>query len=875
VSLRDLLSSMSPLRRLLNPRADLSRLRHTAGMGGLAEASTLSLRRGGSAGTPAAVPPQPIGPVEVPERHIRLRHVLFNVPLLVGGLIVLALFIGVLFGPVLAPENPYLRGRRVLEYVDGTFHRPPFPPSPAHPLGTDELGRDTMSMLLYGTRNTLVAAAFITMARLALGLVLGGLAGWNEGRLVDRVVMGTIQMLISLPMLLVAMILILALDIRRGLPVFIIALCTIGWGEIAQYVRAEFIRIKQEPFLDSGRVIGLTPLGLAIRHVLPNILPALIVITLLEMGAALMILGELGFIGVYIGGGISIQVDDFTSRQYFSVPEWGAMMAGSRAWARSRPWMVLFPAIAFFVSVTGFNLLGEGLRRLIDRGVFNTAVLLSWRVLVAAALISAASVYVILTLGPAPSYQNLAQQLSEADLMRHVQFLSATDMNGRGVGSPEAYRAAEYIADELKSYGLDPPPGGWLQEAPVTLARLAEPPELALIDEEGGQITAFHRLADYAESIERHGGSGQAAAPVTLLVFPSSEGSTQRSPEEAYARFKGLDLGGRIAMVVGGNAPYNFDTEAMIRGTEGVLVVSNDMKPRNQVLSSDYLERPTLPVFRITPATADAILAGDGLDVEAILEEAARLEEAGSDGTGPSWTARELGARVRMHLVLEPPETVTLYNVLGMLSGADASLADELVVVSCHYDGWGRAPDGTLYPGANGNASGVATMLEIARLWQEQHFQPRRSVLFAAWAGGELPYSGAHYFRDRPGGFVSYYDIAAVIHLDRLGGANGDGLVVRQMGRRDNLFNLLVSSAARLDVDVAQGLAMRHHYQRVFSGEHGDQLGGRYGTLIATWGDPKPALADDTLGSIDPRHLSQAAQVINLTLITAAHEPRY
>jgi hypothetical protein len=280
-------------------------------------------------------------------------------------------------------------------------------------------------------------------------------------------------------------------------------------------------------------------------------------------------------------------------------------------------------------------------------------------------------------------------------------------------------------------------------------------------------------------------------------------------------------------------------------------------------------------VFRITPATADAILAGDGLDVEAILEEAARLREAGSDGIGPSWTARELTARVRMRLQLEPPETVTLYNVLGMLSGADASLADELVIVSCHYDGWGRAPDGTLYPGANGNASGVATMLEIARLWQEQYFQPRRSVLFAAWAGGELPYSGAHYFRDRPGGFMSHYDIAAVIHLDRLGGAAGEGLVVRQMGRRDSLFNLLVSSAARLDVDVARGPALRHHYQRVFSGEHGDQLGGRYGTLIATWGDPDPALADDTSGSIDLRHLSQAAQVVNLTLITAAHEPRY
>ena len=313
---------------LLNPRADLSRLRQSSRI------------------------PQERAEGQGRRRRAHLRHMVFNIPLLLGGLVVLVLFTGVLFGPLLAPQNPYLHGRHSLEYVDGVLRAPPFPPSPEHPMGTDELGRDTFSMLLYGTRNTLVAAAFITMARLALGLVLGGLAGWNEGQTADQVVMGTMQMLISLPMLLVAMIIIFALDIRRGLPVFIVALCAIGWGEIAQYVRAEFIRIKKEPYLDSGRAIGLNSLELAIRHVLPNVLPALIVITLLEMGAVLMILGELGFVGVYIGGGTAIPVGDYSQRQYFALPEWGAMMAGSRQWARSYPWMVIFPAIAFFVSVT-------------------------------------------------------------------------------------------------------------------------------------------------------------------------------------------------------------------------------------------------------------------------------------------------------------------------------------------------------------------------------------------------------------------------------------------------------------------------------------------------------------------------------------------
>ncbi|MBE9508796.1 MAG: ABC transporter permease subunit, partial [Chloroflexi bacterium] len=667
--------------RLLNPRADLSRLRHT---------SSPSHREG-------------VGG----RRRVRLRHVLLNVPLLVGGLIVSVLFVGVLFGALLAPQNPYLHGRRSVEYVDGTLSAPPFPPSPEYPLGSDELGRDTLSMLLYGTRNTLVAAAFIAMARLAAGLALGGLAGWNEGKLVDQVVMGTIQMLISLPMLLVAMILIFAMDIRRGLPVFIVALCAVGWGEIAQYVRAEFIRLKQEPFIDSGRAIGLNSLELAVRHVLPNMLPALIIITLLEMGAVLMILGELGFVGVYIGGGTAIPVGDYSQRQYFALPEWGAMMAGSRQWARAYPWMVMFPAIAFFTSVTGFNLMGEGLRRLIDRGVFNTAVLLSWRVIVVATVITAASIYVILTLGPAPSYRHLAQQVSEEDLMHHIEFLSAASLNGRGVGSPEARQAAEYIASELESYGIDAPPGGWLKEVPVTLARPAEPLELALVDEEGIALATFTRLIDYSESVERHGGSGHAEAPITLVLFPSSAESSRRSSQDAnavqqaYARFKGLDLTGRIVMIIAGNAPDDFANEALIRGAEGVLLVSSDVTPRNQVLSQEfgfYLERPPVPIFRITPATADAILAGGGsaslpqvgeieggLDLEAIQEEIVVLDEAGS-----AWVAHELDARVRMHLQLQPPETVTQYNVMWLLDGSDANLSRELVIVSCHYDGLGR-----------------------------------------------------------------------------------------------------------------------------------------------------------------------------------------
>ena len=193
--------------KVLNPRPDMHRLPHRPS--------------GGEEPSPA----------ETPARgRLSQRDVLRNAPLCLGGLIVLGLFFVVLFGPLWAPDNPYLTGQRTITYEDGQIVVPPFAPSPAFPLGTDQWGRDILSLLLYGTRNTLVACTFVTMARLALGLLLGGLAGWNEGRFVDRLVMGGIGLTTALPMLISCMILIFALDIRRGLPVFIVALSLVGWG---------------------------------------------------------------------------------------------------------------------------------------------------------------------------------------------------------------------------------------------------------------------------------------------------------------------------------------------------------------------------------------------------------------------------------------------------------------------------------------------------------------------------------------------------------------------------------------------------------------------------------------------------------------------
>ena len=822
---------LSTVGRILNPRSNLSRLRRP-------DQESLPARRG----------------------RLRVRDVLLNIPLMMGLVIVLGLFLVVLFGPLWAPENPYLAGQRTISYNEaGELVAPPFSPSAEFSLGTDQWGRDILSLLLYGTRNTLVACTFITMARLLLGLILGGAAGWNEGTLVDRVIMGAVGVTTALPILITSMILIYALDIRRGVPVFIVALSLVGWGEMAQYIRSEFMVIRQQPFIEGAYVMGLRGFEIAVRHVLPNVLPQLVVITLLEMGAVLMLLGELGFMGVYIGGGVR---DESLTRAVIipDIPEWGAMMAGSWRWARATPWMIFYPALAFFLAVVGFNSLGEGLRRLVEQGGFSTAVLLRKRMLLVVAAITVATMYIINNVGPAPSYARLAGEFDGQQAYEYVQALAA--MDGRGNGQPGSPAAAEYIAERFHEYGLQPGGRGQSYYHNV-VTRLVQPvtqPVLALLDADGQPAREFRHQLDFGFAIEGHGGSGQVQAPISFVGFRPGH------PPGDWQAYKGLDLRGRIVLLLADNAPADFPTEALIRGAQGVIWVVGDGRHevRSQIQLADprqdYLRKPTMPIYRVRPAVAETLLEREGLSLAA-------LRNTLTDWPAPDrvWLVQDLGTRVGMSLKLAEPQDTKLQNVLGFIPGKDLALDGQLVIVAAHYDGLGREPDGTVYPAANDDASGVATMLEIVRLWHERDMKPRRTVLFAAWAGGDLEYSGAEEYVTNYSGGLSVLQTVAVFQLDNLG-AGGDTLLITP--ESGDLSNLLAWSADQIGLPVRQENAgVYHDYQQVILR--------RRPAILVSWADSEVDPHRDTLARISIEKLEEAGNAIILALIHASRQPHF
>lgn len=807
---------------------------------------------------------------------------LINLPLVVGLAVVLVLVLITLFGPLWATYDPHITTQAFIPYYDPDLReviRPPFPPSRAYPFGTDTWGNDLLSLILYGARVTLIAGAYITAVRVILGTMIGSFAGWFANRFFDRLAISLISAVSSIPTLLGAMILILALDIRNGLWVFIVALAILGWTEVAQYIRSQMLIIREMPYIEGAHAVGLNNLQIIVRHALPNILPQVLIMTFLEMGTVLILLAELGFLGVFIGGGTFYTVDIFDSsgpKLLNEVPEWGTLVSIGAPYLRSYPFMVLAPASAFFIAVAGLNALGEGLRQAVERSSVSTIFLLRKRMLLILAAFIGVTALVLKYTGPSLSYEQVAAAFDGQVAYQHTAALS--QMEGRGVGQPGEDEAAVYIEEQFRKFGLQP---GWkvginsnyVYRPTATVVRPLTQPRLDLLADDGAIQQSFQHQVDFGYVIDGHGGSGRAEAPLLFIGFRPGEISLTAEnfkPEQ----FDGLTVRGRIVMLVAGNAPNYIVTEVLRRGAQGVLWVTADSVPiRSQIQLANpgktYLQQPTIPIFHLHQAAADKMLATENVTVSELI-----VQTNAADQRGPGWFAHSLAARVAMSLQLETPQEVEIPNVMGFLPGYDDNLADQLVVLFAAYDGLGTDPDGTTFPTVNQGASGIAVMLEMARLWQVQNLDPRRSVLFIAWGGGQLDKTGANLFLENEDNFRK---LAARVNTQPLKpalvfqlGPVGAGSETLQLDLGsivdDALVNLLQDSAAAVHVPVT-----------VASGRSGypDLMTQAVPALSIGWGSPTAQPGQDTLAQIDQTKLQKVGELLTLSLVEILRQVNY
>ena len=224
-------------------------------------------------------------------------------------------------------------------------------PSRRHPLGTDPLGRDVLTRLVYGARLTLGIAVAVTLVRLVIGIVVGLFAGLFGG-VVDESLMRLVDFMLAFPGLVLALVVagILGSSLRNAL----LALAVVGWGSYARVVRGSVLSLREKPFVDAARLAGVSRLRLVVTHLLPNILGPIVVLASLNLGGVLLAASGLSFLG------LGAQPP---------TPEWGTMIAGGTPYLRSAPWLINAPGVAIAIAVLGFNLLGDGIRDALDAEV--------------------------------------------------------------------------------------------------------------------------------------------------------------------------------------------------------------------------------------------------------------------------------------------------------------------------------------------------------------------------------------------------------------------------------------------------------------------------------------------------------------------------
>lgn len=267
-----------------------------------------------------------------------VRAFSLNTSAVTGALIILLLLLSALFAPLIAPYDPVANDLRAALQ----------PPSRGHLFGTDELGRDIFSRIVWGSRITAQIVVLVTLIAGPIGLVLGIVSGYAGG-LVDRILMRVTDVFLSFPSLVLA--LAFAAALGPSLTNAVIAIALTIWPPIARLARAEALTVRGAEYISAARMSGAGPARIVLRHILPVCLPSVVVRLTLNMAAIILTAAGLGFLG------LGAQPP---------LPEWGAMTSSGRKYIIDSWWVVTMPGSAILIVSLAFNLVGDGLRDLID-----------------------------------------------------------------------------------------------------------------------------------------------------------------------------------------------------------------------------------------------------------------------------------------------------------------------------------------------------------------------------------------------------------------------------------------------------------------------------------------------------------------------------
>jgi peptide/nickel transport system permease protein len=255
------------------------------------------------------------------------------------GFVIVALLVAVaVLAPILPISDPYLQN------LTGRLQ----PPSAAHWLGTDELGRDLLSRIAFGARTTLVIVGLVAVIVVPIGLVIGTVSGYVGG-IVDIVLMRTTDIFLAFPRLVLALAFVAALE--PGIENAVIAIALTSWPAYARLARAETMVVRNSDYIRAAQLQGASPLRILWRHIVPLCTSSVIIRLTLDMAGIILTAAGLGFLGLGAQPPMA---------------EWGAMVSAGRDYLLDQWWVATIPGFAIFIVSLGFNLLGDGLRDVLD-----------------------------------------------------------------------------------------------------------------------------------------------------------------------------------------------------------------------------------------------------------------------------------------------------------------------------------------------------------------------------------------------------------------------------------------------------------------------------------------------------------------------------
>jgi peptide/nickel transport system permease protein len=257
-----------------------------------------------------------------------------------GLVVIILLALAALAAPILTPYE--------FDAQDVTLLGTPTPPSAAHLLGTDPLGRDSLTRILYGARVSLLVGLASALIATILGTLVGSLSGFYGG-MVDQVLMRLTDIVLSIPLL--PLVIALSGFLRPSVPMLVMIIGGLGWMGTARLVRGQFLSLRSLDYVEASRALGGSNSRIMFRHILPNALGPIAVSTTLAVGSAILIESALSFLG------LGVQPP---------TPTWGNLLNGASDWLDLAPWLAAFPGLFILLTVLSVNFLGDGLRDALD-----------------------------------------------------------------------------------------------------------------------------------------------------------------------------------------------------------------------------------------------------------------------------------------------------------------------------------------------------------------------------------------------------------------------------------------------------------------------------------------------------------------------------